>query len=304
MSRGRVRPDRTSRRGEEGFTLLEVMIVLIVLGVLLVITIPVVSTLEQTTSRVTNTYTSLNGQLELSTTLQRLLRAAVAPAPPLAGKAPGTGNRTPFVPGELTPTSMSFYANVGTTNGPVEVTAQCAPITPTHAYLCAATSRFTVTMIRPNAGSCPTIETSTKTCTYPTASGSRLLVSITHIQNGTDAKPLFVYSYGIQPALGTPLSVTTVCVTTTALPATCTGSDATTLDSTSCAAPTTNATDPYAKCPVGAVDDVVYDLQINVRTTRLHRTRTTPLNGGYQVEDATGTFVLSATSVLFDPAVG
>lgn len=304
MSPGSGRRSRLSNRGDDGFTLLEVMIVLIVLGVLLVVTIPVVSTLEQTTSRVNNTYSNLNGQLELSTTLQRLLRAAVAPAPPLAGKAPGTGNRTPFVPGALTPTSMSFYANVGTANGPGKVTAQCAPITPTHAYLCAPTSRFTVTMTRPNAGSCPTVETSTKSCTYPTSSGSRLLVSITHIQNGTDAKPLFVYSYGIQPALGTPLSVTTVCVTTTTSPAPCTGSDATTLSSTSCAAPTTNATDPYAKCPAGAVDDVAYDVQINVKTTKVHRTRTTSLNGGYQVEDATGTFVLSATSVLFDPAVG
>lgn len=311
---------RGAPRGEQGFTLVELMVVLVMFGVLLGMSVPIISTLLQTSARVSNTESNLNGQVLLSTNLQRLLRAAVAPAPPTTRtsttptkvhtKTTITKGRAPFVPGTLTPTSMVFYANVSTPTGPVRVTAKCTA-TPTHSYLCKPTGKFRMEITDPKRGTCPTkSDTQTKLCTYTQPTKTRTLVEVTHIQNGTDTTPLFEYSYGTQPSLGEPLTVKVVCATTLDVPAGCSGSDATTFSSSSShCKPATKSlhpsvSSPYATCPAAEVDEVVYDVQVNAKTTARTKKQSTSLYGGLQVQDATGTFVSSSTSMLFNPAVG
>ncbi len=308
------------RRGEQGFTIVELMVVLVMFAVLLGMSVPIISTLLQTSARVSNTESNLNGQILLSTNFQRLLRAAVAPAPPTTRTSTTatkvhttttiTKGRAPFVPGTLTPTSMVFYANVSTTTGPVKVTAKCTA-TPTHSYLCKATGKFRMEITSPKKTSCPRkSDTQTKLCTYTHTTQTRTIVEVTHIQNGNDTTPLFEYSYGTQPSLGDPLTVKVVCATTLDVPSGCTGNDATTLSSsTAHCKPKTKTlhpktSSPYTTCPAAEVDEVVYDVQVNAKTTARTKKKTTGLYGGLEVQDATGTFVSSSTSMLFNPAVG
>jgi prepilin-type N-terminal cleavage/methylation domain-containing protein len=286
------RRDRT----DHGFTLVEVLVVLTVMAILLAMTVPIISTLVQSSSRVTNTYANVDEQLVLSTNLQRLLRAAVAP-----GSSYYTGDKavtppvTPFVAGSVGPTSVIFYANTGTANGPVKVKASCTA-TSSHSTRCEKTSTFTVTVTAPKAGSCPFLTgTVSYDCTWP-STNTKTLLSIAHIRNGNDTPPLppFVFAYGASASLGGPLTTTTVC-SVTGYPSGCTGSDTTTFSRANCFASTTTQ-HPFSKCPAGEIDEISYDLQINVNTTALY--------GGLQAQDATGIFVLSSTSMLYDAAVG
>jgi prepilin-type N-terminal cleavage/methylation domain-containing protein len=287
--RGRERADR-------GFTLVETMVVLTVMGILLTIVIPIVSTVVQASSRVNNTYSNVDEELWLSTNLQRLLRAAVSPAPSYSGATPTNPPVSAFVPGAVTPTSVTFYTDTGTTNGPVKVVASCT-VTPAHTTSCKApTSTFTVTVTAPKPGTCPFMTgTLTLHCTWP-ASNTKTLLALPHVRNGSDSPslPPFVYAYGSAPALGAPLTTTTVC-SATGYPKGCTGSDSTTFSAANCFTSTTPA-HPFAKCPVAEIDEISYDLQINTNTSQLY--------GGLQAQDATGIFVLSPTSMLYDAAVG
>lgn len=289
---------RRAARGEEGMTLIEVMIVVTVLAVLLLISVPIVATLLQTTDRVNTTYVNVDEQLWLSTNLQRLLRAAVAPEPSTAGATPVTpfvaftqtsGSATP----SLSPTAITFYANTGTRNGPVRVTASCTPTTSNKTLCAKPTSTLTITVTSPTAGSCPTTTSSSAVCTY-SSSSKRVLVLITHLKDGADDIPLFTYSWGAEATAGQSTTVQTVCAWS-GTPSGCSSTDGTVFAASGCLA-STNATKPFAKCPVGEVAEVFYDIQINGKTTHLY--------GGTKAEDATGTFVFSPTSVLFDPAVG
>jgi type II secretory pathway pseudopilin PulG len=281
---------------EEGFTLVEGVVVVVVFAVLLAMTIPIVSTLYQTNSRVNTTYSNVNYQIWLSTTFQRLIRAAVAPDASFIGsKATAvTPPSTPFTLAHVTPTSVTFYTNTGTTRGPERVTAGCKATTSSPTYCAAPTSTFTVTITPAKSGTCPTTETSSAKCSWTTKT-KHVLVAITHVKNGANKAPLFIYAYGSAPTLGAALTTTTVCFAAkNPTPCTSTYTDATVFSSTHCKAGTT--AHPFANCPAGEIDDVTYDLQINGNTTNTF--------GGEQAEDATGVFVLSSTSMNFSPAVG
>ena len=304
MTRARLQcraRDRT-RSGDSGFTLVEAMVVLLIMGILLAILVPIVSTVVQSSSRVDNTYANVDEQLWLSTNLQRLLRAAVAPAPSYSGSTATQPPVTPFVAGSVSPTSMTFYTNTGTPNGPAKVTAACTA-TAGHLTLCAATtSTFTVTMTSPTPGSCP-FKTGTLAdhCTWP-ASAAKTLLALPHVRNGAQKAsgsaplPLFVFAFGTAPTLGAPLTTTTVCATAAAtFPSGCSGTDSTTFSASNCHASQTPA-HPFAQCPVGEIDEISYDLEINANTS--------PVYGGLQAQDATGIFVLSPTSMLYDATVG
>lgn len=269
--------------------------VLLTVGILLAISLPIVFTLMRTTSRVDVTYSNVDEQLWLSTNLQRLVRSAVAPTPSFKGSAPVPA----FEPGSITPTSMTFTTNTGTANGPEQVTAECTP-TPAHQKLCdTPTSTFTVTITSPVKTSCPHTSTTTvHHCTYtPAKTKPHHLVQATHVKNGANGQPLFVFAFGPVPASGQPMTTTTVC-SAPGTPAPCVSGDSATFDGpTSCkAAAAYTPLAPFATCPPGEIETVNYDLQVNANTSRL--------NGGNQAEDDTGVFVLSSSSMLFDPSVG
>lgn len=283
--------------------MVEMMVVLLVLAILLGASMPIVATLLRTTSRVNTTYANVDGQLYLSTNLQRLVRSAVAPEPSFSGHVPVPA----FVPGEISPTAMTFTTNAGTANGPELVTASCTA-TGSNPTLCAApTSTFTVTITSPVSGSCPrttnpTVVTPTTRCTYTPAKGAkkRELVQVTHVKNGANGQPLFVYSYGPTPTPGQPMTTTTICALhPTPAHSGCTSAttDATVFGTAKClAASPFTSLKPFVNCPAGEIETVDYDLQINANTSTL--------NGGAQAEDDTGVFVLSSSSMLFDPVAG
>lgn len=282
-------------RGEDGFTLMEVAIVLVVMAILMAITIPIVSTVLQASSRVNATYSNVDEQLVLSTNLQRLLRAAVAPGPSYDGAAPTNPPVTPFVPGSIGPTSVTFFANTGTADGPVKVAASCTA-TPSNATACAVpTSTFTVTITPARPGTCPFMTgTLSRHCTWTTGR-TRTPVSLPGVRNGSTS-PLFVFAYGAAPSLGAPLTTTTVCSSAgSGYPKNCSGSDAATFSASQCFTSTTEA-HPFSKCPAGEIDEISYDLLLNGNAS--------PVNGGLQAQDATGIFVLSASSMLYQPEVG
>ena len=282
--------------------MVEMMVVMLVTAILLAITMPIVATLLRTTSRVDVTYSNVDEQLWLSTNLQRLVRSAVAPDPTFSGNVPVPA----FVPGSITPTSMSFTTNTGTANGPVLIQASCTA-TVSNRTLCAApTSTFTVKVTSPVATTCPRTTkptiASTRHCTYATTKGakSHLLVQVTHVKNGANGQPLFVFSYGPAPTPGKAMTTTTVCALhPTPTHPTCTSAttDTAVFSASNCKAATPfTSLKPFVNCPAGQIETVNYDLQINANTSTL--------NGGNQAEDDTGVFVLSSTSVLFDPVVG
>jgi prepilin-type N-terminal cleavage/methylation domain-containing protein len=295
MTGRRAHPLRRAR-DDQGFTLIEMMVVLVAMGVLLAITVPIVSTVMQSTSRVRTTYTNVNDQLWLSTNLQRLLRAAVAPAPAFNGSAAlplATPPRTPFLATAITPTSLTFFANTGTADGPEEVKASCTK-TSKDTTLCAPTATFTLALTPATAGSCPFKESSTST-TCKWKSTPRTLLSIPNVTNGdsTSAQPLFTYSYG----------TTTVC--SAGKPSGCSGRDSTTFSSGSCHTSSTGTTDrPFATCPAGEIDEVSYDLIFNAKVTKKTTAQSTAQNGGLQTQTVSGTFVVSSTTVLYSAAVG
>lgn len=283
-------------RDDEGFTLVEMMVVLVALGVLLATTIPIVSTVMQSTSQIRATYTNVNDQLLLSTTLQRLVRAAVAPAPSFNGSTAlplATPPRTPFLASGISPTSLTFFANTGTAKGPEEVKASCTQ-TSKDTTLCAPTAVFTLTMTPATAGSCPFKESSTST-TCKWQSTPRTLLSISQVSNGdsASAQPLFTYAYGSK----------TVC--SAGKPSGCSGSDSATFSSASCHTNSSGTTDhPFATCPAGEIDEVSYELNFNAKVTKKTTTKTTAQYGGLQSQTVSGTFVVSSTTVLYSPAVG
>lgn len=283
-------------RSERGFSLLELIVALTIFGLLIGTAVTVVSTLNQTTSRVNTTYSNVNEQLWLATNLQRLVRSAVAPAPSFAGKVPVPAFTKTTLPSA---TSMTFTTNLGTKNGPVKVKASCTK-TPTHTTYCAAGSKtkakasLTVTLSRPKAGTCPTSTTSTATCTWGTP---QTLFKLPNLMNGTNKQVLFVFGWHTSTTAKT-VSVHTICAgTMTPTKTNCTNTHDLTTFKTCAAAATGKPT--YSSCKVGDIDSVTYNVEINAKTSTLY-----PLNGATQAEDDTGIFTLSPTSALYNPTVG
>jgi len=160
-------PDRCRRRGDEGLTLVELAVALMVMGIFMVMVVPIVDTFVSTSARVTSTYDGFDQVLPIGTIFQQYVRAAVEPAPPLpttvsdpsaypdpvpvpafgeetdqaevgpdatfqnSNGATSYSNATQEVlsssPYPLTGCSIAFYANTGSPYGPALITGSVAP---------------------------------------------------------------------------------------------------------------------------------------------------------------------------------
>lgn len=306
MTRARHLIVRFARRGraasasrdEAGLTLVEMSIAMVTLLILFAMTVPLVDTLFATITRVNNTYTNVNQLLPVSTNLQRFLRSAVEPGP-TSGGVPVP----PFVTGSVSPTSVTFYTNVGNANGPAEIVASCASTTPSTG-LCNSGGVFTVTEALPNSGSCPPTGTA---CTY---GAQHSLITVDGVSNATDNQPLFEYTLLVassSPTTGT--TYTTPVVGASCIPtqpnspsypylssvASCLAT-ADTSEFASCTSTYSTTGNVLANCPGAEVYAITIDLQVNgVSTGR---------TAGGQSEDSSTVYLLSPISNQYQPMVG
>jgi len=285
---------------EAGVTLVELSIATATLLILFAMTVPIVDTLFSTIARVNNTYTNVNQLLPVSTNLQRFLRSAVEPGP--------TSNGVPvpaFVTGSIRPTSVTFYTNIGNTNGPAEIVASCASSTPSTG-VCNSGGTFTVTEATPSSGSCPPTGTS---CTF---GPPHTLITVNGVSNAADNQPLFEYTLLLTNSSPNGTTYTTSQV----------GDNGASLSSTNCPSlypagsaglaacyysndnstfatcTSTGSTsgNVLANCPGAEVYAIAIDLQVN----GVSKGRT----AGGQSEDASTVYLLSPVSSEYQPMVG
>jgi len=350
MSQHRGRDGRLSKiwarraqlrdRSEAGFTLPELLVTLAVFTVLLAMTVPILATFMDASTRVTNTYANVNQLLPVSTNLQRLIRSAVAPAPTYFTGIPvspfGNYNNTSgnLVAGTLSPTTLTFYANIGDPNGPAKIVASCTPNGTTG--LCANNGTLTVTEAKaiqtgsPAASTCPFGSQNNETCTW--SSSPITLLTVKGLINGSDNIPLFTYTLLFTTTTtgsnGSQVTTSSTDVLnyqnsspqpTTALPsslqqASQAGAAAYALDlgtgygtnaSNSaqqgwfggCDASSEPTTNPDYNCPAAEIEAVTIDIQVN---TSASNSRT----GGGVEEDQSTVYLLSTSSSDYEEEVG
>jgi hypothetical protein len=272
------------RRDETGLTLVEISIATATLLILFAMTVPIVDTLFSTIARVNNTYINVNQLLPVSTNLQRFLRSAVEPGP-TSGGVPVPA----FLTGSISPTSVTFYTNVGNANGPAEIIASCTSTTPSTG-LCNSGGVFTVTEALPsNSTSCPPTGTA---CSYGTP---HALITVDGVSNAIDSAPLFLYTLLENTATSSGTTSTTAEVGSGCSPA---PSCYYTNDSSTFASCTsTNSTtgNVLANCPAAEIYAITVDLQVNgVSTGR---------TAGGQSEDDSTVYLLSPQSDAYQPMV-
>ncbi len=284
-TRQRLRGDRDDvERDESGVTLVELSIALVTLLVLFAMTVPIVDTIFATVARVNNTYTNVNQLLPVSTNLQRLFRSAVEPGPATNGVP-----NPPFVTAATSPTSMTFYTNIGDANGPAKIVASCQSTTPSTG-LCDAGGTFTVTEARANASTCPPTGSG---CTWGTA---RTLITVNGLSNANDNATLFVYTLLVNSTSSSGVTTTTTPeVGSDCSSPSCFYSDDAT-DFATCTSTPTSSSDPLANCKSDEIYAVTIDLQVNgVSTGR---------TAGGQSEDDSTVYLLSPESSDYQPMVG
>jgi prepilin-type N-terminal cleavage/methylation domain-containing protein len=325
---------------EAGFTLVELLITLSVFTILLGMTIPIVATFMDASTRISNTYANVNQLLPVSTNLQRLIRSAVAPAPtyltgipisPFGSYGTSTGN---LVAGTLSPTSLTFYANIGDPNGPAKIVASCTPNGTTGN--CAYPGTLTVTEAKaiqtgsPAASTCPFAGQNNVSCTW--SSTPITLLTVKGLTNGLNSIPLFTYtllftttttgSNGTQtttsstdalnwknsagqPTNALPSSLQQASQAPEAAYALDLGSGYGTNTSNSsqngwfggCDASSEPLTNPDYNCAAAEIEAVTIDIQVNT-------TASNSKTGGGQEEDQTTVYLLSTSSSDYQEEVG
>ena len=290
-------PDEMAARDEAGLTLVELSVATATLLILFAMTVPIVDTLFSTIARVNNTYTNVNQLLPVSTNLQRFLRSAVSPGP-MSNGVPVPA----FVTGSISPTSVTFYTNIGNTNGPAKIVASCASSAPSTG-LCNSGGTFTVTEETPSSGSCPPAGAA---CSF---GSPRTLITVNGVSSATDNQPLFEYTLLLITSTGSGTAYATSQVGSSCIPsspntpstpysssvASClyTNDQSTIASCTSTGSTTGNV---LANCPGAEVYEIAIDLQVNgVSTGR---------TAGGQSEDSSTVYLLSPVSSEYQPMVG
>ncbi|HXQ18152.1 MAG TPA: type II secretion system protein [Acidimicrobiales bacterium] len=299
---------------EAGFTLVEILVTVGIFTVLLAMSIPIVSTFMDASTRINNTYSNVNQLLPVSTNLQRLIRSAVAPAPTSFANipTPAFGVYSPTTGAlisTVSPTSLTFFANIGDSNGPAKIVASCTPNGTTGN--CAYPGTFTVTEAKATTNpsthtdTCPFDGDNTNTCYYGTPF---TLLTVTGVTNGLNSVPLFTYmllvtttttsSNGTQTTTSTSVNVDGANPT----PATAYKEDLTQDGPnangyfTSCLASTTT-TNLENNCAAAEIESVTIDLQVNTTASNSRL-------GGGQEEDQSTIYLLSTKSSVFQQEVG
>jgi prepilin-type N-terminal cleavage/methylation domain-containing protein len=198
--------------GDEAFTLPELMVAMVVFSVLLVMTVPLMTTFFNVDTNVTNTVGTVNQILPATTVLQRYLHSAVAPSSTAISPFVVTGSTY-----SASANQMSFYSNTGDQVasgalagdpiGPRLVTLSISGPTTTSAYTLTLATQQAVSGTCP--GSSPAMsQTNGATCSY-TGQPSRLDFSISQVSNGaaSSTNPIFQYIAGIN-ASGLPNVIT------------------------------------------------------------------------------------------------
>jgi prepilin-type N-terminal cleavage/methylation domain-containing protein len=315
-----LRARHVRAESEAGFTLVELIITLAVFTILLGMSIPIVATFMDASTKITNTYANINQILPVSTNLQRLIRSAVAPGPtyftgipvPAFGAYSLTTGAGP-TGGTVTPTSLTFYANIGDPNGPAKIVASCTPNGTTGN--CAYPGTFTVTEAKAvtvsGASTCPFGSQDNQLCTW--SSTPRTLLTVTGLTNGLNNVPLFTYSLLITTTTTNSNGTQTTNSTTTSLTGTTpnaaqaaynldlTGSVGPNSNGwfTSCDAPPSSSpvTNPDSNCAAAEIESVTIDIQVN-------GTASNARTGGGQVEDQSTVYLLSTSSSGYQEQVG
>lgn len=166
----KIRP----RAGEDGYTLVETALTVLVMATVLATAFPVASVFFRVSNEVTNTYSAVDQLVLASEVATRFIHEAVDASP----QAPAS----PFV--SASANAVTFYANTGNANGPEKIV-----VTVTSG---ASGRAFLADIYSPVAGSCPFSVTSMATCTYTTKTRSILLIN--YLTNGTGGTPVFTYT--------------------------------------------------------------------------------------------------------------
>lgn len=176
-SRQGRREDAVRCSSESGFTLVEILITIAILGVVLAITTPVVTAFYDVNGTVQESFNATNQLVLASESLTQYLHEAVAPCPTGSSKCSTTAFSSTTAPSA---TSLTFYADTGNPNGPVEVT------------ITTAGSTMTATVYSPAAGTCPFNGSLTTGCSY--LNPSHLLVTVPDLTNvSSSTSPMFSY---------------------------------------------------------------------------------------------------------------
>jgi len=160
-------------RDEDGYTLVEMAITVLVMAIVLAAAFPVIPVFFRESTTVQNTYSAVDQLVLASEVATRFIHEAVDPAP---------GSASPFL--SASANAVTFYSNTGNANGPEKIVVTVTSNSTGRSFL--------ADIYSPVAGSCPFSLTSTATCNYGTITRSILLIN--YLTNGTGASPVFVYT--------------------------------------------------------------------------------------------------------------
>jgi len=162
---------RALERGEEGFTLIETCLTVLIMAIVLACAFPTVPLFFGEQTSIQNTFGAVDQLVLASETVTRYVHEGV-------DNAPG-GLASPFV--SASSNAVTFTANTGITGAPEEVVVHV-----TNGV--AGTRTFGMSLFPATSGTCPP---SGAGCTY--TGGADNTVLINYLTNGTGGNPVFSY---------------------------------------------------------------------------------------------------------------
>ena len=191
----RLQLDRRADNTDSGMTLTELLIAFTVMILLMTVATAALTTYLNLGEQVISSYGNTEQVLTVATSLQKLVRSQVEPAPTPTTGANANIPSPPFstVAGSDTGQyvgstavgtfSATFYSNVGNAAGPARIVA--TETANPGAVGNRRTWTFTVTQQIPDAGSCPFAVSSAKICTYNGTSNNppKIVLSLPDVVN-------------------------------------------------------------------------------------------------------------------------